>query len=450
VNVIGRAVVRPLAAEGEIMNISVNAGSITEECGGIGAERRSPLPFDEAVAAALASAIEPRSSEQISLREATGRILASDIISPVALPRFDHSAMDGYAVRTSDFHGVGPWCFVVAERRMAGQSGGDLEAIGGTVVEIYTGAPVPRGFDAVVIRERCTVLDGTGLLVSAKPGVGDNIRRRGEDVAEGTLVASAGTVVTAHVAAMLAALGIGSVDVRGKVRVALLATGSELRQPGEQLGPGQIYDSNRYMAASALSLSWIELSDLGYIADDPVAIGDAIGKASANHDVLVTSGGMSHGAADYMHAALTANNARLGVMQVAMRPGKPAVIGRVGKSLFIGLPGNPMAAAIVLHQIALPAIRKTGGMIKMQARWMTGVAAFEYAKREGRTEFLPVRITGSDNAGRPILEALGRGSSGSLFPMACADGVVRLPEDVTRISEEDELRFEPFHVSECF
>lgn len=425
------------------MNISVEAGAVIKDCGGVGNERSLPMPFDEAVSAAIGAALAPSSFERISLWSATGRVLATNTISPVSLPRFDHSAMDGYAVKSSSFFGSGPWTFTVAERLFAGDCG--LRGIvPEAVVEIFTGAPVPEGFDAVVIRERCTALGNGTVLVSTKPGAGENIRLRGEDVAVGAEVAQAGQLITPHVAALLAALGIDDVDVRPKVRIALLTTGTELRLPAEPLAPGQIYDSNRFMIAATLSLPWIELTDLGHFADHLKVITDILESAAGDYDVLVTSGGMSHGAADYIRAALSANEARLNVTQVAMRPGKPATIGRVGRALFVGLPGNPMAAAVVLGQIALPAIRKTAGLAKVGARWAEAVSGFEYRKPGGRTEFVPVSIIGRDIAGRPVLEMLGRGSSGSLLPLARADGLARLPEETSLISPGAALHFEAF------
>lgn len=422
--------------------------AVVDECGGVGAERAAPLPFDDAVRTAIGAARPNEAVELVPLHSSIGRVLASDISSPACLPRFDHSAMDGYAVRTVDLIGSGPWTLSKGHRILAGDPPASHPAAG-TCAEIYTGAPVPEGHDAVVIRERCVVAGDT-VLVTGSVRVGENIRRRGEDVSEGMRVASSGQAVTTHVAAMLAALGVASVEVRPRVRVAMLTTGTELVRTGEGLLPGQIYDSNSVMVAAALSLPWIELVDLGHIPDDLPAISEALRHASQHYDVILTSGGMSHGAADHMRAALAENGSRLDVMQVAMRPGKPATIGRVGNSLFIGLPGNPMAAAVVLRQIALPAIRRTAGMQKVESGWIRAIASFEYRKREGRTEFVPVRITGTDGYGRPLLAILGRGSSGSLLPMAIADGVAMLGQEDSEIRPGQELRFEPFHITDGF
>lgn len=427
------------------MNIIVDTSSVADDCGGVGEERKVALPFNDAVAVAVGAAFAPALVEPLSLAESVGRILGGDITAPAALPRFDHSAMDGYAVRTEDFVGTGPWALRVASRIAAGDHPIGVGRDDGAVVEIFTGAPVPPGFDAVVIRERSSRLGPDGILIAARPQPGENIRRAGEDVGQGTTIAYSGATISAHLAALFAALGVTSVSVRPKIRIAVLTTGSELRRPGETLEPGQIYDSNSYMAAGMLSQPWIEYTDLGRIPDDLRSITEAVCAASDTCDVLITSGGMSHGAADHVRAALEACDARLEVLNVAMRPGKPATFGRVGRALFIGLPGNPMAAAVALRQIALPAIRKTAGIAMIEAPWATAVSGFEYNKREGRTEFVPVAIVERDPSGRPVLERLGLGSSGSLLPMARADGLARLEHDQARISVGDQVRFESFH-----
>lgn len=425
------------------MNIKPSLEPAADDCGGIGAERKALLSFDDAVAAALATALPLSGSERLDLRNANGRILSRDIRASSALPRFDHSAMDGFAVRSSDLTGPGPWTLPILRTMAAGDGISETSALPGTALEIYTGAPVPAGFDAVIVREKCRRIGDT-VLTAYLPKVGENIRKLGEDVAQGVQLASSGTLISPHVAALLAGSGINEVDIRPRVRVALITTGSELRRPGEALHSGQIYDSNRYMAAGMLSLPWVEFTDLGHLRDDPGAIREALQMASQKHDVVLTSGGMSHSAADHMRTALEACNARLEILNVAMRPGKPATVGRVGRALFIGLPGNPMAAAVVLGQIGLPAIRATSGFRQHGVEWYPAVAGFDYRKREGRTEFLPVKVTGRDEMGLPVLARLGRGSSGSLLPMAVADGLAVLRPEKIHIPEGTVVRYEPF------
>jgi molybdopterin molybdotransferase len=198
------------------------------------------------------------------------------------------------------------------------------------------------------------------------------------------------------------------------------------------------------MAAGMLSLPWID--DLGHLRDDPGAIREALQMASQEHDVVLTSVGMSHSAADHMRTALEACNARLEVLNVAMRPGKPATVGRVGRALCIGLPGNPMAAAVVLGQIGFPAIPATSGFRQHSVDWYSAVAGFDDRKREGRTEFVPVKVTGRDEMGLPVLARLGRGSSGSLLPIAVADGLAVLRPESIHIPEGTVVQYEPFGI----
>lgn len=421
------------------MNIKADLGRKAENC----TNGKILLPFDDAVEAAIETARLPTRSERIELIHAAGRVLASDIPAPATLPRFDHSAMDGYAIRISDLVGNGPWTLRVEKTMAAGDEDAKWAGSPGTAVEIYTGASIPHGFDAVIIREGCS-RSGHEITFSRAPGRGQNIRRTGEDIAYGSCAAMAGTIVTPHLAALLSALGVSRVAVRPPLRVGFLSTGSELRMPGEDLRPGQIYDSNRYMAAAMLALPWIEFTDLGQLPDDFQIIARRLAEASSAHDAVIASGGMSEGGADFMHRALIANGGHLNVMNVAMRPGKPAAIGRVGSALFIGLPGNPMAAAIVLHQIGLPALRASTGMQGHRPKWYPAIAGFGVTKRENRTEFMPVKLTGRNDLGLPVLAPLGRGSSGNLSSMARADGLVLLPPEAMSVTEGTPVRYFPF------
>ncbi|WP_420829035.1 gephyrin-like molybdotransferase Glp [Ensifer adhaerens] len=401
------------------------------------------LSVPEAVNAAISVAFPVTGVESLALVAASGRILARPVMAGCNLPRFDHSAMDGYAVRSQDLHGVGPWTFSV----VGGVAAGDMTSIevatAGTAVAINTGAPVPPGYDAVLVNETC-LRTNEAIVTAHRPRRGENIRVAGEDIKAGTVVAAAGTLVTPHVAALLAGLGMANIDVLRRVRVALITTGTELKQPGEALASGQIYDSNRFLVRAMLDLPWISLADAGSLTDHFDSIRGVLRDLSRDHDVVISTGGMSSGAADHVWNALQSLGASMSVLNVAMRPGKPAMIGRVGSALFVGLPGNPMAAAIALRQIALPGIHVTGGRAPVDPEWFPARSGFACRKRPGRTEFIPVRISGRDDQGMPILEALGRGSSGSLSPMARADGIAVLPPNLSEISEGMRLRYEPF------
>lgn len=425
------------------MNIQLDTIRPADDCFGK-VPGRTMLSFSEAVASAIASAVLIDGLETVPLLRAAGRILATDIIAPASLPRFDHSAMDGYAVRCADFDGPGPWILdivasVAAGEAMTAQHAGFRNAVG-----INTGAPIPDGFDAVVTQERCAPVGVARILISALPHPGANIRRRGEDVSAGSCILPAGTEISPHHAALLAALGMRDVPVRPRIRVAYLATGTELRRPGEPLEPAQIYDSNCFLVQAVLMKPWAEVHDLGCVPDTLEAAIRLLEKAAYGFDVVVSSGGMSHGPKDFMRAALEACDARLSFLNVKMRPGKPATFGRLGDALFIGLPGNPMAAAVALTQIAMPAIRRTAGIAKVGSDWQVGIADFDHRKRIGLSEFVPVRFCSLSGDLVPRLELLGVGSSGSLLPLAQADGLACLGPDIEQVEPGSTIPFVRF------
>lgn len=404
---------------------------------------RPMLSVADAVARAIGLFRPVTASEDLDLFSAAGRVVAADIRSPCALPRFDHSAMDGFAVRTADFSGSGPWTIQIAHRVAAGDDSSSLDFESTRATEIFTGAMIPAGFDAVIIREKCSRHDRQ-FTTAYRPRPGENIRRAGEDVDQNSLLFRAGTVMTAHRIALLAAAGLSRISVIRKIRLGFITTGSELKEPGEPLAAGQIYNSNRYLLASMLSHPWLNVSDLGSIPDTVEATTDIIVRAATDHDIVVTSGGISKGGEDHVRDALTGCGGSLCVLNVAMRPGKPVSLGILGSALFIGLPGNPMAAAVTLDKIALPAIKAVAGIEYQDPIWMPAISDFELRKKEGRTEFVPVRLQGRDASGTPVISMLGRGSSGSLSPMAHADGLAILPPELVTLERGTPLRFEPF------
>lgn len=402
------------------------------------------IPVDIAAAKALAIVRPVYETESVLLVEAAGRILAGDLTARLDLPPFENSAMDGYAVRMSDFVEDGPWIFQVAGRIAAGERGQSPAAGLGVAIRIFTGAPVPPGFGAVIMQEHCE-RTGDRISVTRLPRQGENIRRRGEDVNAGAVIVRSGEELTPQRMALLAAQGFVSVDARRKVRIGLISTGSELRDPGQTLSQGQIYNSNRTMIRAMLSpFPWAEIIDFGIAPDQRDALVSTFGEAARHCDVLVTTGGVSAGEEDHVVAALDHHGGKLDVLKVAMRPGKPVKIGLIGTMLFAGLPGNPNAALVTFRQIALPAIRALAGLQNIAPLWQPAVAGFDYTKRPGRTEFVPVRMTGRDELGRPILEMLGRGSSASLMSMALADGIAMLPPDISVIERGLPIRLESF------
>lgn len=428
------------------MNITIRDRGLTD-LAAVDCDRpsagRTMLSVEDAVVAGIHVCRPVADAESLDLFAAAGRVAAEDVRCPCALPRFDHSAMDGYAVHSASFTGNGPWTFRIAARVAAGDGSFVNSFRAGEAVEIFTGAMIPADFDAAIIREKCSTHD-RHFTTAYRPRPGENIRVKGEDVEQDALLFEAGTVLTPHRIALLAAAGLAQVSVVRKIRLAFITTGSELKQPGETLAAGQIYNSNRYLLRSMLSHPWLEVHDLGSSPDTIGATVDILHRASLEHDIVVTSGGLSKGGEDHVREALKRSGGSIDVLNVAMRPGKPVSLGTLGSSLFIGLPGNPMAAAVTLAQIALPAIRAVAGIAHREPLWLTATADFAIAKRLGRTEFVPVVICGRNPDGTPILGMLGRGSSGSLFPMAQADGLAILPADLGSVERGMPVRFQPF------
>ena len=294
----------------------------------------------------------------------------------------------------------------------------------------------------MVMQERVT-RDGPLIRLDTAPAAGANIRRKGEDVTLGSNPVAAGLCLTAPRLAILAGCGIPSLPVYRRLRVAMFSTGNELQEPGQPLAAGQIYNSNRIMLRGLLTCPWIALTDLGILRDDLGAIRSTIRDAAASHDVVISTGGVSAGEEDHILDALRREDATLDVLKVAIRPGKPLTIGRVGGALFIGLPGNPYATVITFTQIALPALRRAAGLTETPDTAMPCVADFDYDRTLGRREYVPVTWDSRDAIGRPILRRLGQGASASLSPMAMARSIAALPADLPYVSRGTPLMVDP-------
>ena len=251
------------------------------------------LPVDMAAAKAIAAARPVAETERLALLDARGRIAACTVASPMRLPSFDNSAMDGYAVRQADLPGDGPWKLPVRGLVKAGDAAATPE--GQCAGRRFTGAPLPEGFDAVVMQERCDVR-GSDVVIGRMPRLGENVRRAGEDVGSGSRLVDGGGLLTPQRLALLAGAGIADVEVFRKVRVSVVSTGNELREPGQILAPGQIYNSNRtFLRSSLASLPWVEVLDFGIVPDDREALLRAVTEAVDRSDVVVTTGGVSAG-----------------------------------------------------------------------------------------------------------------------------------------------------------
>jgi molybdopterin molybdotransferase len=391
----------------------------------------STLSFDEALALLLARARKVKGIDRLPLTEATGRILAEPVLSTVDVPPLDNSGMDGYAVRCADVRKAGT-SLRVAQRIPAGSVGHALEA--GTAARIFTGAPIPSGADAVVMQEDCEALADGQVVVNRVPEPGEFIRKTGEDIRNGAEVLPAGTVLTPAAIGMAASVGVAQLPAMRRLSVGVVSTGSELVTPGEPIGLGQIYNSNRYQLTSILKDMGCEVTDYDPLPDDFEATRRALRKAGALHDLVITSGGVSVGEEDHVKPAVEAEG-ELTVWNVAVKPGKPLAFGKVGDADFVGLPGNPVSAFVTFHLLIRPFVRKCQGATRVLPEVRQMVAAFEWAKPGNRREFLRVRV-GAD--GR--LERFPNQSSGVLTSCLWADGLVDIPVG-QKVSPGDTLSY---------
>jgi len=397
------------------------------------------MPVDIAAAKAIAAAVPVAETETLDLLASIGRVPASEVAARLDLPPFNASAMDGYAVKADNFAKPGPWRLQVAGRIAAGDV--PKRSYEGAV-RILTGAPVPQGFDTVIMQENCRV-EGEVIVVSERPRAGQNVRIAGEDLRRGDLLVKSGDLLKAQQLAILAGQGMAEIEVRRKIRIGLISTGTELREPGQPLHPGQIFNSNRVMLRASLdSCRWAEVFDFGIVPDTRETIAATVAEASTHCDVIITTGGVSAGEEDHVTSVVAAGGGRLDVMKVAMRPGKPVKVGRLDRALFLGLPGNPNATLVTFRMIALPALRKLAGLSNTAPIWTQAIADFAYEKRVDRTEFVPVRLGAGRPDGLPRLTMLGRGSSASLRAISQAEGIALLPPGVDRVEPRMRLAFE--------
>ena len=351
---------------------------------------------------------KPLTNQTVSLFDALDRIAAIPIISPINVPRFDNSAMDGYAVRLSDIQQTKT--LPLASAIFAGDDISNLQWPEGTCLRIMTGAPVPIDADAVVMQEHTEQSD-LGIRFLKEIKAGDNIRRCGEDVKKNSITVDTGSKLTLPTLSTLATLGISEVTVFNKLKVAIFSTGNELTPIGTPLsGNGAIYDSNRFTLKLLLTKLNCEIIDLGIIPDDPTQIKQALVTASNQANLVITSGGVSVGDADYTKTALE-DLGQINFWKIAMKPGKPFAFGQIGHALFCGLPGNPVSTLVTFYQLVQPLILTLSGLKTTDIDFRFQVKAATALKKSiGRVDFQRGRLQIDDHG---ELEVVTTGQQGS-------------------------------------
>ncbi len=396
------------------------------------------LTYEQALEKLLAAAQPVEEVRHVPLLAAAGRVLAVVQQSGVSVPPLDNSAMDGYAVRTADVTTAGI-CLPVSQRIPAGTVGVPLQP--GSAARIFTGAPIPAGADAVVMQERCEHGEG-GVVINQVPKSGENIRRAGEDITAGADILPAGVKLRPQEIALAASAGLPELPVYRRVRVGMFFTGDELVQPGEPLPPGAIYNSNRYALRTLLEGMGCEVRDLGAVEDRLDATCDALRRAAADNDLVITSGGVSVGEEDHVKPAVEAEG-ELDMWKIAIKPGKPLAFGKIrkegGHAWFIGLPGNPVAAFVTCLMMVRPFVMRLQGIAQVTPRILNLPCASAWNKPDGaRLEFLRGRI---NEAG--AIELYRNQGSAVATSLCWSDGLILNPPG-NCIAAGDTVRFVSF------
>jgi len=397
------------------------------------------LSVDEVLARIDARVVAVVDSETVPLSAAAGRVLAHNLVATMDLPPNANSAVDGYAVIHADLEPDRETDLPVGGRAAAGHPLGRALRRG-EAIRIFTGAPMPEGADTVLMQEDCIAADGR---VRLKPGIrkGANRRHAGEDVALGETALTAGRRLGPADLGLAAALGHDELLVFRRLRVALVSTGDEVREPGTRLPPGAIYDANRFMLKALLEGLGCVVTDFGIQPDREAALADTLAAAGAEHDLIVTSGGVSTGEEDHVKSAIE----RLGVLhfwRLAIKPGRPVALGQVGAVPLIGLPGNPVAVVVTFAVLARPMILKLAGAEALAPRLFPVCAGFAYRKKPGRREYLRARL--ERDGAQVVAVKHPRDGAGILSSIVQSDGLVILDEATSELAAGTIVDFLPF------
>ena len=402
---------------------------------------RQFLGLDDALAVLRSTvAVLPASYETIAIAAAANRIVARRVDAPIDVPPFAASAMDGYAVCTRDpiFNGAPPYVLALHGESRAGAPLRDAARVD-HAVRIFTGAVIPPRCDSIVIQEDVE-RTGDSVRLSERPRAGSNVRPPGHDVARGTALCDAGTRLGPFDLAWMTACGLTTIDVRAKVRLALFSTGDELRNAGDSLGSGQIYDANRFVLQQLLRDAPVAITDLGILPDEPARIEATLRTAAAAHDAVLTSGGVSVGDADYVRA-IVERLGRIEFWKIAIKPGKPFAYGRIGACHFFGLPGNPVSTIVTFLMLVKPILAQLGGARPDAPSTIPAALGVDVAHDRGRAEYQ--RGAFANVAGRLVVEPTSDQSSNRIGSFRGANCLIEIARDSGDLARGDTVAILP-------
>ena len=399
------------------------------------------LPVAEALSRIQQVVTATTKTETVELKIALNRVLADNVLSPVNVPNHTNSAMDGYAIRFTDITSNPTTQLTIAGKAFAGHAfEGKLKP--GQTVRIMTGAIIPTGCDTIIMQEDAQVISEAEIRVDSKHKKGQHVRYAGESLKKGETAMLSGRRLNPADIGLLASLGVAEVQVYKKPKVAIFATGDEVKSLGESLDHGEVYDSNRYTLNAMLYRINVEIIDLGVIGDDPKLTADTFHLAAERADAIIVSGGASVGEADYVRSTLT-QLGDVSFWKLAMKPGRPLSFGKLGNSIFFGLPGNPVSVMVTFYQFVLPALKRLMGEDECKPKRFLVPCVCELKKRPGRTEYQRGTLF-YDNDNILKVESTGQQGSGILSSMSRGDCFIVLPDDCDGVTADSLVEVEPF------